>query len=396
MEQLLPLLQSGSPDDLAERLGRMGDAELEAATIGLQSLVRAADAVLASAVSEVDRRGLPDRVYALSTKQWLRRFCRQAPGEAGVTVSVARRLAAMPSVAKRALEGEIPQRSLRQLTKAAGKHPHDFPLVEENLADAASRLDSRDLRRVIDHWRQQVDHAEVVGEAADRRSQRTASIAQTVDGMWHLDAWLDPESGHAVSSAMRVHADPGNLDPDDRRSHGQRMADALTEIARRSLDRPSVGSGDGSPGHSSSAGEKPHITVTVSYEQIADADGTAAPLPEIDGTPVISEDVRRLACDARIVRMVLDGDSQPLDVGRAVRTVPPAIRRALDARDHGCTWNGCDLPPAWCDAHHIDHWADGGPTSLTNLRLLCRRHHVAVHDGGDPTVGRRAPPDPPG
>jgi hypothetical protein len=90
--------------------------------------------------------------------------------------------------------------------------------------------------------------------------------------------------------------------------------------------------------------------------------------------------------------MVLAGDGQPLDVGRAVRTVPSAIRRALDVRDAGCTWKGCDLPPAWCDAHHIEHWADGGPTSLANLRLLCRRHHVAVHEGGDAATGRRAPP----
>ena len=102
---------------------------------------------------------------------------------------------------------------------------------------------------------------------------------------------------------------------------------------------------------------------------------------ELGSTGVItSETARRLACDARVSRIITRGDSQPLDVGRATRTVPASLRRALDTRDGGCTHTGCDIPAKWCDAHHIQHWADGGPTSLDNLRLLCRRHHRAAHD----------------
>jgi hypothetical protein len=71
-----------------------------------------------------------------------------------------------------------------------------------------------------------------------------------------------------------------------------------------------------------------------------------------------------------------------LDVGRRTRTVPPAIRTALVVRDRGCAFPGCDRPPSWTDAHHLEHWADGGPTALDNLVLLCRRHHRAVHEGG--------------
>ena len=92
--------------------------------------------------------------------------------------------------------------------------------------------------------------------------------------------------------------------------------------------------------------------------------------------------LRRLTCDARIARVITDGRSAVLDVGRATRTVPAAIWRALVARDGGCSHPNCDRPPGWCDAHHIVHWADGGTTSLDNLRLLCRRHHRAVHEGG--------------
>jgi 5-methylcytosine-specific restriction endonuclease McrA len=93
------------------------------------------------------------------------------------------------------------------------------------------------------------------------------------------------------------------------------------------------------------------------------------------------ETARRLACDASVTRVVLSPESQPLDVGRRTRLIPPAIRTALVVRDRGCTYPGCDRGPQWTDAHHVRHWADGGSTSLDNLVLLCRQHHRAVHEG---------------
>jgi hypothetical protein len=77
--------------------------------------------------------------------------------------------------------------------------------------------------------------------------------------------------------------------------------------------------------------------------------------------------------------MVLDGDSLPLDVGRAKRTAPPGIRRALTFRDGGCSFPTCTRPAPWTDAHHVRHWVDGGDTSLDNMVLLCRRHHTLIH-----------------
>ncbi|GIU89731.1 MAG: hypothetical protein KatS3mg010_0830 [Acidimicrobiia bacterium] len=91
--------------------------------------------------------------------------------------------------------------------------------------------------------------------------------------------------------------------------------------------------------------------------------------------------LRRLACDAGIARVVVDGASRPLDVGRTTRTVPPAVWRALVVRDGGCVHPGCDRPPGWCEAHHVVPWYDGGATSLDNLELRCRHHHRAVHEG---------------
>jgi hypothetical protein len=121
------------------------------------------------------------------------------------------------------------------------------------------------------------------------------------------------------------------------------------------------------------------VVVTMDYDKLTAALGTGT----LDtGEPLPADTVRRLACDAKIIPALLGGNSQPLDVGRAQRTVPAALRRALVLRDGGCTQPGCDAPPGWCDAHHILHWADGGPTTLTNLVLLCPRHHHTTHHHG--------------
>jgi hypothetical protein len=95
---------------------------------------------------------------------------------------------------------------------------------------------------------------------------------------------------------------------------------------------------------------------------------------------VSAETSRRLTCDAAVVPMACGADGDVLDVGRKTRTVPPAIRRALHARDRTCQFPGCTAEI--CDAHHVEHWIDGGDTSLPNVVLLCRRHHRLVHEGG--------------
>ena len=97
------------------------------------------------------------------------------------------------------------------------------------------------------------------------------------------------------------------------------------------------------------------------------------------GTVLGVADARKIACDTRVIPVVMGGPGEVLDVGRATRTIPPAIRRALIARDQGCVWPGCDRAPIHCDGHHIQHWLDDGPTSLANLALLCHSHHQRLH-----------------
>jgi hypothetical protein len=109
-------------------------------------------------------------------------------------------------------------------------------------------------------------------------------------------------------------------------------------------------------------------------------DGQAVVELDEGATNVSAETSRRMACDASLVVMRHAPDGAVLDVGRRTRTIPPAIRRALVARDRRCQFPGCTARR--CDGHHIRHWADGGPTRLNNLTLLCRRHHRAVHEEG--------------
>src|SRR5205809_773606 len=99
-----------------------------------------------------------------------------------------------------------------------------------------------------------------------------------------------------------------------------------------------------------------------------------------NGTHVSAATSRPLTCDSTRVVMRHDADGHTTDVGARTRTIPPALRRALQHRDHGCRFPGCGLP--FGQGHHIRHWANGGPTTLSNLAMLCRRHHRAVHEDG--------------
>lgn len=99
----------------------------------------------------------------------------------------------------------------------------------------------------------------------------------------------------------------------------------------------------------------------------------------LDGTLIAASTIRRLACEADIIPVVLGGPSEIVDQGREQRTVTPGQRIRLSLRDQGCTIPGCTVPATWCEAHHVIHWAHGGPSDLSNYALLCPRHHTWVH-----------------
>ena len=149
-----------------------------------------------------------------------------------------------------------------------------------------------------------------------------------------------------------------------------RRADALVAIARSSLENTTVSRADGDPCEISV-----HVDVsTLAGDHVHERS-------ELDDGPVLApETARRLACDGSIVR-IIERDGRPLSVGRRKRTVPAALRRALRSRDEGCCFPGC-THKRFLHAHHIHHWARGGPTTLDNLIQLCSYHHRLVHEGG--------------
>jgi len=268
--------------------------------------------------------------------------------------------------------------ALRVLGQARETEPEEFAGSEDALVDAARTLPVRELRAVLEHWRQAVSSM-LPQEREERLYERRRLYASpTLNGMVRVDGDLDPEIGGAFMAALQAQVDADVRREHDLRSPAQCRADALGEICRQWLDRsdrPEV------------AGERPHLSVNLDLEVLEERTGTAS----LDQTASITgESARRIACDAQITRVVTRGRSEVLDVGRKTPVVSAAIRKALITRDGGCSFPTCDRPHSWCDAHHIVHWADGGKTKLDNLVLLCRPHHRMTHQGFrvQMTVGR--------
>jgi hypothetical protein len=276
--------------------------------------------------------------------------------------------------ARQALEaGEISMSAVRVLADAQGAEPGAFGTGGAQLVEAARMHSVAALQRVVAFWRDRVARDAARDDVGAMRARRRFHASVSLGGMVRVDGDLDPENGESLIVALRavMDADARSGDREDR-TPGQRRADAMGEICRQWLDgsdRPRV------------AGERPHLTVTVDSHELA-ASGPSA-IGELDHTgPARAGLVRQVACDASVQRVVMGPGSEPLDVGRRTPVVPAAMRRAVIVRDRHCRFPGCDRPQTWCDAHHIEHWADGGSTTLANLLLLCRRHHGMVHRHG--------------
>jgi hypothetical protein len=161
-----------------------------------------------------------------------------------------------------------------------------------------------------------------------------------------------------------------DVSAESRPTLSERRADALIAMADALLEADQS---------RRSGGDRFQVVVHVDTATLA-ADAGDGRSELADGAPLARETARRLACDAAIVPL-LERDGRPLSVGRKTRSVPSPLRRALASRDRGCRFPGCTSHSA-VDAHHIEHWAHGGPTSLENLVQLCRFHHRLLHEGG--------------
>jgi hypothetical protein len=352
-----------------ESLPEQPDARIEEDFVELSRAIELLETERLRRLAEIDRRGIAARDGYLSTSSWLAVTERLPHGEARAKVRLARALEEMPQARRSLDDGEVSLSAVEVLARARKVDPDAFFAAEGLLVEAARRHTIRDLARVCAFWRDRVERDRFPDARERAQARRKLHASPTLDGMVRIDGDLDPVAGESVLVALRAVLDSEARDgAHDERTPAQRRADALGEICRAWLDlgeRPEV------------AGERPHLTVTIDIDGLSDH--RAGQLGHAG--PVGPEAVRELVCDASLTRVVMRGSSEVLDVGRRTPVVSPAIRRAVVIRDRGCVFPGCDRPHTWCDAHHVRHWADGGATAVSNLVLLCRRHHRAVHDG---------------
>ena len=351
-----------APAPLAE-LDRLGDeiaelsAHLEAATARMLDLIREFDA----------REGW--NIGFRSCAHWLSWRVGLDLGAAREHVRVARALSSLPRLAAALARGELSYAKLRAVTRVA------TPETEDRLLAVARNGTAEHVERIVRGWRR-VDSKAEARDAARRHASRALHVYQDEDGTVIIRGRLEPEVGAVVLQALSaarecLYQQARATEPaGDPPTMVQQQADALALLAETALHH---GIDPGSPG------ERYQVVVHVDAGVLANADAPGQSVLE-GGARVPAGTSQRLACDASRVMMRHDPDGRLLEVGARTRTIPPALRRALQHRDRGCRFPGCGLP--FGQGHHLRHWAHGGPTTLSNLALLCRRHHRAVHEEG--------------
>jgi hypothetical protein len=356
-------------DELGERIAELA-AQISAATYELLVMLREFD------------EGCGWYGGFRSCAHWLVWRVGLDAGAAREKVRVARALGALPVLSESLRRGEISYSKVRALTRIA------TPANEGDLLNFARAGTAAHVERLVRGMRR-VDRLAEAECDKRRHHARYLRVYTDEDGMLVITGRLEPEAGAALLRALdagveqlygprRIKA-PGaagaaadvtaDATADDVPME-QRRADAIGLVAESAL-----GAGL-DPG---SRGDRYQVVVHVDAEALR-ADGEDGNSCLADGAHVSAETCRRLACGSALVVMRHAADGQVLDVGRRTRTISPALRRALAHRDGGCRFPGCGMK--LCDAHHVEHWADGGTTSLANTVLLCRRHHRAVHEEG--------------
>jgi 5-methylcytosine-specific restriction endonuclease McrA len=391
-----PVLVPAPPNVAA--LERLGDeiaelsAHLEAATGRLLTLIR-----------EFDARGGWNTGFR-SCAEWLGWRVGLDLHTARERVRVARALGDLPLLAGALARGELSYAKVRALTRVA------TPETEARLLAVGRAGTAAHVERIVHGWRR-VDRQAEAREATRQHAGRALHVFTDDDGTVVVRGRLTPEQGALLRRALDAAREalyqrrrgaapaPAATDPTsevtaptlgvtdptpvvtDRAqgfaepaqeppTWGQQQADALTLLAETALHHELDRGGPG---------ERYQVVVHVDAEVLMAPDGPGQSVLE-EGSHVPAGTSRRLACDASRVVMAHGPDGQVMEVGARTRTIPPALRRALLHRDQTCRFPGCPVRVA--EGHHVQHWAEGGATTLSNLVLLCRRHHRAVHEEG--------------
>ncbi|MBW0131464.1 HNH endonuclease signature motif containing protein [Pseudonocardia oceani] len=278
--------------------------------------------------------------------------------------------ARLPATAAAFADGDIALRHVEVIgrvlaTDAASRlAPEQWASVETQLPADATRLNPSELQTLgtalvalLDQ-----DGAEPDSTPAPVNELR---LTRHASGGSIKGRFEDPALYDAIAAAIDAKSAP--LTADDDRPAAQRQAEALADVCGYVLDHGDL---------PDTGGRRPVLTVLVRLEDLEHRARSA--MLEFGGT-LTPAALRTLACDAGVIPVVMNGAGQPLDIGRATRTIPDGLRRAVTARDRGCAHPGCDRPPSWSEIHHIHHWEHGGATALNNLVMLCKAHHRQIH-----------------
>jgi hypothetical protein len=341
-----------------ENQGDVGEAGQKQPLEALEREICALAAHLAAAtcrwlllIAEFDAREGWAEWGVHSCAHWLSWRCGVGMTAAREHVRVARVLRGLPLVQEEFASGVLSYSKVRALTRVATEK------TEADLVELARHATGAQLEKLCRQYgrvlRATGAHAQTLHE------RQRLSAYWDDDGMLVVEGRLTPEDGAALMAALDQAAASV---PEATRELGATAvrAQALVALATNGESRAEV-------------------VVHVDAETLT-ADGIKDRCEMADGPAVAPETVRRLGCDAAVVAMVERG-GEPLSVGRRTRAIPPALRRALRSRDRGCRFPGC-THTHHLHAHHIKHWAHGGPTEIRNLVQLCSFHHQLVHEGG--------------
>ncbi|MFZ0121460.1 MAG: DUF222 domain-containing protein [Pseudonocardiaceae bacterium] len=360
------------------------DTELLDELAALETRLHSAWAEMLSVIAEVDSRGTAETAGYRTTVELVRAVGRVSRGETRARVAAAADVLPGRGVGGALVEPRLPATAAAVAEHAIG--PADVTVIRSVLARIPAHVDApqrAEIEAELAKHARTLDAAQLsllgtrILAYLDQDGPRPKDIAETrrrltftdLDGGYELGGWLDREAAEILRAALSPLAAPRpTTDTEvDFRTAAQRDADALVELAQRSLDAGDL---------PTEGGERPQVVVTMSLGVLQGRIGAAS---LAFGGPINADIARRIACDARVIPVVLGARGEPLDIGRASYTVPTAIRRAVLVRDAGCAFPGCPVPARWCDIHHVTHWADHGPTSVENCVALCGRHHRLIH-----------------
>jgi hypothetical protein len=354
------------------------DSELCSTIVDLDERMRRDYAALLAAIHEAETRGLAKSLGYGSLRHLLQDVTRVSAGEANRRVEQAEAMAGLPATTEAVGAGEISgehisviAKHMKALPDEVQVNPEHRRLVEDVLVAQARLSGPRAVDRRGHEVRYKIDQDGPEPKPSPGKQPGNELHLRTMrDGRVRGKFELDKEAGALLKAVLSPFAKPypATEGQPDLRTTAERHGDALAELLRVAANAPDM---------PTEGGAKPHVAVTVPLEVLRTGLGDAL----LDGAGYLSAaEARRLACDSKIVPVVLGGRSEPVDVAVPTRTVPAAMRKALVQRDRGCAFPDCERSASTCDSHHIKEWHQGGETRLSNLVMLCGRHHRLIHN----------------